>query len=145
MRILGALVSIHLGGYMRFFSLSAILAITLAAAACDNDSPEEPPTPLEELRAATQKYSQVSAATAAGYVGAGPCVASPAGGMGFHYMRQAAVDAVVTLTEPEVLLYAPNSAGALQLVGVEYMVPAAAWDAGNPAPPKVLGQNFDDH
>ena len=130
---------------MRSHSVPAILALTLAVAACDDDSPEEAPSPLEELRAATQKYSQVSVATAAGYAPAGPCVASPAGGMGIHYMRQAAVDAVVTLTEPEALLYAPISGGALQLVGVEYVVPSAPWDAANSVPPKVLGQNFDDH
>ena len=129
---------------MRSFSLLAAAVAALALPACDSESPTEP-DPLAQLRDATRQFQQVSAATAAGYAPAGPCVATPAGGMGFHYTRQAAVDGTVKLDEPEVLLYAPGSNGALELVGVEYLVPSGAWDAANSAPPSVLGQPFDDH
>jgi hypothetical protein len=127
---------------MRVYNFITVAVVLLAA--CDDGSPTEP-DPLEPLRAATEGFQQVDAALAAGYSAAGPCVASPAGGMGFHYVRQAAVDATVELTDPETLLYAPGTGGALQLVGVEYLVPSAAWDASNSSPPAVLGQAFDDH
>lgn len=32
--------------------------------------------------------------------------------------------------------------GRTQLLGVEYIVMAAAWDAGNPSPPTLMGQVF---
>jgi|RhiMetdeSRZDD1v2_1073273.scaffolds.fasta_scaffold481249_2 hypothetical protein len=49
------------------------------------------------------------------------------------------------LLHPEAIIYAPNLNGSIQLGAVEYMVPAAMWDAENTNPPQVLGQSFHLH
>ncbi|HEX8694913.1 MAG TPA: hypothetical protein VF746_21060 [Longimicrobium sp.] len=115
--------------------------------ACDSDpTTPEPERTLRAIRDATRAYQSVDAAVAAGYAPAGPCVAHPSmGAMGIHYSRATLADGTVDPTQPEVLLYAPSPGGSLQLVGVEFLVPAAAWDASNSAPPMLSGQPFDDH
>jgi hypothetical protein len=65
--------------------------------------------------------------------------------MGFHYALNPAIDAVVTVAEPEMLLYVPEPDGSMRLVGVEYMVMAETWDEGHDGPPSIEGQAFDDH
>ncbi|HEU0015018.1 MAG TPA: hypothetical protein VFQ45_15120 [Longimicrobium sp.] len=122
-------------------------ACLLGAAACD-DSPTAGGLEgtLRAIRGATDDFQVESAAVAAGYAPAGPCVAHPTlGAMGFHYARNALVDATVNPREPEALLYAPTPAGGRTLVGVEFVVQADAWDAQNAAPPTLAGQAFDDH
>lgn len=123
------------------------LALVLLAAACDDSPSLSPPErTLEEIRDATRAFQQVAAATAAGYAPAGPCVAHPSmGAMGFHYSRADLVDASVNPRQPEVLLYGRGTNGELQLLGVEFMVPAAAWDAIHSTPPQLAGVTFDDH
>lgn len=126
------------------------LAVVLLGG-CDDDpvAPEDPEDPVQallaEIRSATEGYRQVDAAVAAGYAEASPCVASPDGGMGFHYAMQALIDASVEPTAPELLLYEPVTGGGLRLVGVEYMVMAPEWDPANDAPPELLGHAFEDH
>jgi hypothetical protein len=44
-------------------------------------------------------------------------------------------------TRPEALIYEPRG-GKLELVDVEYIVIAAAWDAANKTPPTLMGQLF---
>lgn len=127
------------------------LVLPLAAlllGGCD-DEPTEPADPVEELvtdiRNATTDYQQVTTATASGYAEASPCVESPDGGMGFHYMNQGLMDATIEPTLPELLLFEPEQGGGLRLVGVEYMIVAPDWDAANTEPPTLVGQVFDDH
>ena len=122
-----------------------LCALALATLAIGCVSPSDPPDPMEELREATEPFKQVSAAQAAGYAPAGPCVASPAGGMGIHYTNASLVDAVVDARHPEALLYAPTAGGGRELVGAEFVVAADAWDAANSTPPSFAGQAFDDH
>ncbi len=93
---------------------------------------------LAAVRAATAKYHDVQQAITDGYLPAPECAASPAGGMGYHYVHpQLSSDLTSDPLRPEVLLYAPLG-NRLQLVGVEYFQP----DAGQ-ARPEVLGQPFD--
>ena len=125
-----------------FFRLLPLAALAMTAGC---DSPGGASDPLDELRDATEAFQQVSAAAAAGYAPAGPCVASPAGGMGIHYTNQALVDATVDARRPEALLYAPTASGGRELVGAEFVVLADAWDAGHTTPPSFAGQAFDDH
>jgi hypothetical protein len=122
-----------------------ICALALAALAIGCDSPNDPPDPIEELREATEPFKQVSAALAAGYAPAGPCVATPAGAMGIHYTNPSLLDAIVDPRRPEVLLYAPTAGGGRELIGAEFVVAADAWDASNTALPALAGQSFDDH
>lgn len=76
---------------------------------------------LLRARLATLKYISVKRAVADGYVPTEECVASPAGGMGMHYVKGPLVgDPAVAVTKPEVLLYEPTPHGP-RLIGVEYM------------------------
>lgn len=132
---------------VRSILVSALVAVLVAG--CDDDALAPAPDPVQDLlaqiRTATDGYQQVDAAMADGYAAASPCVASPGGGMGFHYALQPLIDATVEPAEPELLLYEPVAGGGLRLVGVEYMVMAPEWDASHDSPPSLLGQSFDDH
>ena len=97
----------------------------------------------QEVRRVTDRYQDVSAATAAGYALFLGCVSSPTGGaMGIHYVNGDLVgDGKIDAARPEALIYEPKG-GKLALVGVEYIVIAAAWDAANKTPPTLMGQVF---
>ena len=107
---------------------------------------------LAAVRGATAKYHRVEVALADGYVNTGECVASPAGGMGVHFVNPALMgapvpggDAVVDPLRPEVLVYEPQGNGRYRLVAVEYLVWRAAWDAAHPGTgPEFAGQPFDE-
>lgn len=133
---------------LRHLTYLALAAGTLGTTGCEEDA-TMPPDPVDELReevrTATQPFQDLATATAAGFAAVSPCVAEAAGGMGFHYLMESRLDATVEGVEPELLLYAPGADGSLNLVGVEYMVMAPMWDAGNDGPPTLLGQTFADH
>jgi hypothetical protein len=82
---------------------------------------------LAEIRGATARYHRVEVAVGDGYVQVSPCVASPAGGMGYHFRNMAYVDGTVDPSRPEMLLYEPQQNGELRLVGVEFVVPPGLW------------------
>jgi hypothetical protein len=115
---------------------------------------------LAQIRRATAKFHDYEKAIEAGYTAWSPnplvsgstCPTSSEGNMGYHLVNvplrggaanPAAGDAEVTLLEPEMLLYEKKPNGKLRLVGVEYIVFKAAWEAehgiGAP-PPEILGQ-----
>ena len=63
--------------------------------------------------------------------------------MGIHYVNGTLVgDGNVDAVHPEALLYEPKD-GRLRLVGVEYVVLAADWDAAHGTPPTLMGQLFN--
>jgi hypothetical protein len=99
-------------------AVAATMALPMAAQAR--------PTPLSaqlaEVRAATTSYHDVDAAIADGFTPTVHCVDSEDGAMGYHYVNLARVfDGAIVPTEPEVLLYAPQSDGTPRLVGIEYL------------------------
>ena len=97
---------------------------------------------LAQLRAATEKYHDVSVAIADGYTPTEDCVSSPAGGMGYHYVNFAeAMNPASSPTRPDVLLYAPSPSGP-RLVGVEWIVFDADQDMATVEHHSVLGQAF---
>ena len=121
---------------------------------------------LAEVRAAVEKYQDVKAAVADGYIQdpSGMCetadmMGKPAklGAMGIHYFRpdllgitappNPRVDGTGTYTDfhhPAVLLYEPEADGSLKLVGVENLVFEKAWTAaGHTQPPSFHGVPFD--
>ena len=101
-------------------------------------------TPLaQEVRRGTERYQDVAAATAAGYALFLGCVSSPqSGAMGVHYVNRELVgDGKLDASRPEALMYEPRN-GKLELVGVEYIVIASAWDAASKTPPTLMGQLF---
>jgi len=107
---------------------------------------------LLRTKAALDKFRDVDAATAAGYAPASPCESKPAdqeassdgGGMGIHYVSNAAMaDGKLIPSKPEILVYAPTADGP-QLVAAEYFKPDAdqntATDGDRPA---IFGRAFD--
>jgi hypothetical protein len=98
----------------------------------------------EAVRRATDRFRDVKAAVAAGYVQFQGCVSGPdEGAMGVHYSNFALFDAVIDVEHPEVLVYEPRN-GRLRLVAAEYVTPAAAWDPGHDPfdKPRLLGHLF---
>jgi hypothetical protein len=101
---------------------------------------------LVALRQATARFHEFAEADTAGWNflipdPTGPsCFSGPDGGMGYHYANTGLLDGTVNPAEPEALLYEPQKNGQLRLVGVEYIVPAAAWP--HPTPPELYGQQF---
>jgi hypothetical protein len=89
---------------------------------------------VEQVRDATAIYRDVN--QAAGYEPFGGCVSGPeAGAMGVHFVNQALLrDGALDVTKPEALIYEFKN-GRARLVGVEYIVIAAQWDAAHPEPP----------
>jgi hypothetical protein len=157
---------------MRYSSINAVqIALVLLLAACDaQHEPVEPAFTasfgvsaaegaaaaggqLAELRKVTARFHNQDAAAAAGYeTQITPCWAHhSAGAMGYHYGKLALLDAEVDLLEPEVLMYEPVPGGPMRLVGMEYIVPLAAWEqAGHDLTdatdvPQLLGQNYTRH
>jgi hypothetical protein len=110
---------------------------------------------LAEVRKATARFHRVDEAIAAGYElgwvnGAGVrivagCVAHPSlGAMGYHYFNAALMtDDAVELRKPEVLVYAPDADGGLDLVAVEWVARSA--DSNPPGvseAPSILGMDM---
>ena len=98
---------------------------------------------VEQLRRATSTFHSIDAAAAAGWdVALTGCVSNPdpaVGAMGYHYVNEDIFfDGTVDPLRPELLVYAPNAAGELKLVAVEYLV----FTAANPTPPQLFGQTF---
>ncbi len=112
-------------------TLTALL-IVLAASGCGDEStkPEAPTTPayptearqeLEHAKASTQKYYNLDAALADGYVDIN--VVKPM--MGRHYMKQSLLDATFEVEKPEILVYNTTTGDTsdIHLVAVEYAIP----------------------
>ena len=111
---------------------------------------------ISALRDTTDQYHDVTLAVAAGYrPSAAGCESSETGAMGIHYGHSALLGVIrgsnpVTGTDPninplrpEVLMYEPQLDGSRRLVGVEFVVYKAAWDAVNSQPPTFYGVPFD--
>lgn len=92
-------------------------------------------TLMEEVRAATERYQELSVALAEGFVQATPCVSGPdAGAMGVHFVLPARIaGGILQPDQPEALIYEPMADGAMRLVGVEFIVLASVWEAKHPA------------
>ena len=112
---------------------------------------------LAQIRSITSSFHELDSATAAGYTVWSPnpatelCPSNSEGKMGYHRVNvplrgsaanPAAGDAVIDLEHPEMLLYEKMANGKLRLVGVEYIVFKAAWEAAHGVgapPPEILG------
>jgi hypothetical protein len=140
-------------------------ALALAAAQASPVFAEGEPD-LTAVRAATERFKDVKAALAEGYVAApgNMCESSammgragPDEGMGIHYFRpdllgitappNPRVNGTGTHTDflkPAILIYEPQADGSLELVAVENLVFKAAWHAaGHKQPPSFMGVPYD--
>lgn len=122
--------------------LLSLLALTSVALASNGALPAA--SLVETVRKETTRYKDVKAAEAAGYGLFHGCVSGPQeGAMGIHYVNGDLVgDGLVNAAQPEALMYELRN-GRLQIVGVEYVVLAEAWEAEHDEPPMLLGQVFN--
>jgi|SRR5687768_5139490 len=128
-------------GWMR--RLQALAGIALLVALASSVSPAKGQSELEALKTATAKYQSVDAAMAAGYKPFMDCFDNPGvGGMGYHYVNGDLMDLKVEALAPEAMVYVRDAAGKMQLVGVEYIVPAKEWDAAHNEMPSLYGRMF---
>jgi hypothetical protein len=120
-------------------SLFALASVAVASA----HEAERGNTLVEAVRQATSQFRKVDSAEAAGYGLFHGCVSGPQeGAMGIHYVNGDLVgDGEIDASQPEALIYEIRD-GSLQLVGVEYVVIAEAWDANHEMPPTLMGQVF---
>jgi hypothetical protein len=138
MSILRRLPSILLPFAIPLLAMAAGQALSAPTAQSKTDS-----TPLiEKVRAATERYRELSVALAEGFVQGTPCVSGPdTGAMGVHFVMPARINGpaaimnggVLQADQPEALIYEPLPGGAMRLVGVEYIVLAGIWASKNPA------------
>jgi hypothetical protein len=96
------------------------------------------------VRQATERFKDVSVAEKEGYALQFGCVSGPdSGAMGLHYVNGDLVaSGVVDPTRPQIVIYEPTPDGKLRLIGADFLVMAAAWDAKNQGPPQLMGQLF---
>ena len=99
---------------------------------------------LNALRAVLAPFEHVDTALVAGFERFGDCMSGPQGAQGIHYTHAERIgDPTLDVLRPEVLMYEPRPDGSLRLIGAEYLVFQQAWhDAGNGAPPSLLGREF---
>lgn len=145
--------------FRRFFTGMLLLGLLGAATAGVALATAGPlPPDLQAVRSVVSNYHSYDQALAAGYsIGDEPCVASPAGTMGFHAVNPALLGTIDPLNPP-ILLYVPREDGSLRLVAVEYFKVALANTANGPAPwfaatppplgffnsaPSLFGQTFN--
>ena len=143
--------------------LATTLAFAIGGASAVSGSPIEPT--LDQVRAATEKYQDVKAAIADGYVRdpMDECVTAASigyppesGAMGIHYARDdllgitgppnPRVDGSGTYTDfnkPAILLYEPQADGSLKLVAVENLVFEKAWNAKHKSRPTFHGVPYN--
>jgi len=122
---------------------STVTIVPLVAQESEHSHQAAPAQLVEDVRKATRQFLDVNNAGPAGYGPAFGCVTGPDhGAMGIHYVNGDLVgDGKIDKEYPEALIYEPVG-NARRLVGVEYIVDAAAWFANNSAPPSLDGQDF---
>jgi hypothetical protein len=99
---------------------------------------------IKVVREATERFQDVEAAKAEGYVLQFGCVSgSDAGAMGMHFVNGPLVgDGELDPTRPEIVIYEPLPNGKLKLIGADFLVLADAWNAKHAGPPQMMGQLF---
>jgi hypothetical protein len=119
----------------RLFFVLPLAVPLFAMASPPSQQPKSEPPLIDQVRAATERYRELSVALAEGFVQGTPCVSGPdTGAMGVHFVLPARISAgVLQADQPEALIYEPMSNGAMRLVGVEYIVLASIWEGKNPA------------
>lgn len=132
--------------YIRVGIIAVVAAALLAIGATISVQARGEPD-LAAVRAATARFHRPEAAQAAGWVpvpGLDACFDNPGvGAMGYHYINVGLLDTELDPETPEALVYVPGPHRQLILGAVEWIVPAAAWDAlATGQPPQVLGHQL---
>ena len=99
------------------------------------------------VRQVTQKYHDVAAAIADGYIPFYKCTEQPGvGTMGMHYVKLSLVgDPAIDPLQPEALVYEPTRNGSLRLAAVEYVTldtSSQPWVLGQPMLFRAAGNRY---
>jgi hypothetical protein len=147
-------------------AIASMVACSRPAEGTADPRPDPGEPELAAVRAATEKFRDVEAALAAGYIrdpfdlcDTAAMLGRPPelGAMGVHYFRPdllgitAPPDPLVRgsgthidFLNPGILIYEPQADGSLELVAVENLVFADAWKAaGHADPPSFYGMPYD--
>jgi hypothetical protein len=123
----------------------AVVAVAALLAGCDDDDPTAPDPTAEAvatLRQATERYHDLNAALADGFVFLHGCENRPdEGPVGTVYVHMGRLtDGAIDPASPEALIYEPTSNGSPALVGIEFAIPYPLWTEQEP--PEFLGATF---
>lgn len=133
--------------FLHFLLLGSVAAfgpLFAAAAAQDNETggSDNDGALIQIVQENTRQFADVNVAIADGYGRFLGCVTGPdQGAMGIHYVKGALLNGTLDPKHPQALIYEPKD-GKLQLVGVEFIVDQATWDAAHGAPPVLEGQSL---
>ena len=130
--------------HLSFIGLIVLLLAALTSVALtDANKPKSGDTLVQAVRQATARFKNINTAESAGYGLFHGCVSGPEeGAMGIHFVNGELVgDGEIDALQPEALIYEVRNERP-QLVGVEYVVIADAWDANHETPPSLMGQVF---
>lgn len=96
------------------------------------------------VRQVTAKYRDVEVAESDGYNPMFGCVSGDSSGaMGLHYVNLGLyADGKIDAYQPEIVIYEPTPSGRPRLIGADYIVDAATWDATHSQAPELNGQIF---
>jgi hypothetical protein len=111
-------------------ALPMISAADSSASVSTQHAPYRPriQTLVDRVYEKNKIFADIQVARGYGYKDLTTCVTGPqVGAMGIHLFKEALMDGNVTPDEPEVLIYEPLGNGYFRLVGVEFVVPMAAW------------------
>lgn len=99
---------------------------------------------IATVQKATERFKDVNKAIAEGYALQFGCVSGDTGGaMGMHYINGAILSTgVIDANRPQIVIYEPAADGTLQLIGADFLVFKASWDATHASPPQLMGQMF---
>ncbi|MCU1332607.1 MAG: hypothetical protein JWM08_1599 [Candidatus Angelobacter sp.] len=99
---------------------------------------------LKIVRDSTERFKDVKVAELEGYTLTFGCVSGPdAGAMGLHFVNfDLVTKGELDARRPQIVIYEPTSDGQLRLIGADYLLDAATWDAKKQGPPELMGQLF---
>src|SRR6476659_1720004 len=101
------------------FSAVSLIALGVAFTNVSADSGRNPLP--EHVRAANDRFKDLSAAVAEGYAPI-PCASGVDGGaMGIHYVKASLIGETVDIKQPQAVMYEPKDDGKMELIAVEYI------------------------
>ena len=109
-----------------------------------NSERKKPSELVKIVRQVTAKYRDVEVAESDDYHPMFGCVSGDSSGaMGLHYVNLGLyADGKIDAYQPEIVIYEPTPGGRPRLIGADYIVDAAAWDATHAQAPELNGQIF---
>ncbi|WP_179346618.1 hypothetical protein [Winogradskyella ursingii] len=116
---------------LRILSLALLSLLAISCSKDDDNGPELEAWEVEvnEVKSATSAYVDINVATNEGRFDASGYVPN----MGHHFINPALIDTTFDLLNPEVILYAPNEGGVMEMVAIEYsIIPEDPENPGSP-------------